>query len=396
LLQRSIADRVTTIAPFLLLDNDPYLTIVDGRLIWILDAYTATDRFPNSTPYAGVNYARHTFKATVDAYDGTVTFYRTAMPDPIADAYATLFAEMFTPISEAPPALAEHFRYPEDLFDLQSQVFSAYHVTDPTAFYNGEDRWEIAAEPVETDEGDASVLRPMEAYYMTLPLPGESETGFKLIRPFTPINRPNMTAWMAGQSDPQGDARLVVYRFPRQITVFGPQQVEARINQDPEISEQFTLLSQAGSRVISGNMLVIPVEETVMYVQPVYLQATGTAGAPTELTFVIVATGEQVEMRPTLEEALTAVAGDDVAEGPDGDSVNVEGDGEPGTEPLAGTVEDALVAYERSQRALSEGDWAEYGEAQAELERILETLARSTGVPQVPEPALVPAGTPVP
>ncbi len=127
------------------------MTVVDGRLIWILDAYSATDRFPNSTPFGGVNYARHTFKATVDAYDGTVTFYRTAMPDPIADAYTALFREMFTPISEAPPALAEHFRYPEDLFDLQTRVFSAYHVTDPTAFYNGEDRWEIAEEPVETD-----------------------------------------------------------------------------------------------------------------------------------------------------------------------------------------------------------------------------------------------------
>ena len=223
---------------------------------------------------------------------------------------------MFTPISEAPPALAEHFRYPEDLFDLQSQVFSAYHVTDPTAFYNGEDRWEIAAEPVETDGEAESVLRPMEAYYMTLPLPGESETGFKLIRPFTPINRPNMTAWMAAQSDPLGNARLVVYRFPRQVTVFGPQQVEARINQDPEISSRFTLLGQSGSRVISGNLLVLPVEETVMYVQPVYLQATGTEGAPTELTYVIVATGEEVEMRPTLEEALAAITGDDEADGP--------------------------------------------------------------------------------
>ena len=394
LLQRSIADRVTTIAPFLLLDSDPYLTVVDGRLIWILDAYTATDRFPNSTPYAGVNYARHTFKATVDAYDGTVTFYRTAMPDPIADAYATLFAEMFTPISEAPPALAEHFRYPEDLFDLQSQVFSAYHVTDPTAFYNGEDRWEIAAEPVETGDEGTTVDRPMEAYYMTLPLPGESETGFKLIRPFTPINRPNMTAWMAGQSDTRGDARLVVYRFPRQITVFGPQQVEARINQDPEISEQFTLLSQSGSRVISGNMLVIPVEETVMYVQPVYLQATGMAGAPTELTFVIVATSEEVEMRPTLEEALAAVAGDEGTDGPGTGATNVEGGVESGTEPIAATVADALAAYERGQRALGEGDWATYGEAQAELERILEELARTTGTPVEPEPVLV--GTPVP
>ena len=397
LLQRSITDRISTIAPFLLLDGDPYLTIVDGRLIWIQDAYSATDRFPNSTPFAGVNYARHTFKATIDAYDGTVTFYRTAIPDPIADAYTALFREMFTPISEAPPALAEHFRYPEDLFDLQTRVFSAYHVTDPTAFYNGEDRWEIAAEPVESD-GQAgqeeTVLRPMEAYYMTLPLPGEGETGFKLIRPFTPINRPNMTAWMAGQSDPRGDARLVVYRFPRQVTVFGPQQVEARINQDPEISEQFTLLSQSGSRVITGNLLVLPVEETVMYVQPVYLQATGTEGAPTELTFVIVATGEQVEMRPTLEEALAAVAGEDEEAGPGAATADVEGDLAPGAAPITGTVADALDAYERGQRALQEGDWAAYGEAQSELGRILDTLARSAGVPTEAEPVAV--ATPVP
>lgn len=394
LLKRSITDRVSTIAPFLLLDGDPYLTVVDGRLIWILDAYSATDRFPNSTPSGGVNYARHTFKATVDAYDGTVTFYRTAMPDPIADAYTALFREMFTPISEAPPTLAEHFRYPEDLFDLQSRVFSAYHVTDPTAFYNGEDRWEVAAEPVETDGEAESVLRPMEAYYMTLPLPGESETGFKLIRPFTPINRPNMTAWMAGQSDPSGDARLVVYRFPRQTTVFGPQQVEARINQDPEISEQFTLLSQSGSRVITGNLLVLPVEQTVMYVQPVYLQATGTNGAPTELTFVIVATAEQVEMRPTLEEALAAVAGEERAGGPGAATTNIEGDLAAGAAPISGTVADALAAYERGQRALQEGDWAAYGEAQEELGEILDTLARSAGVPTEPEPVAV--ATPVP
>jgi len=398
LLLRSITERVSTIAPFLLLDGDPYLTVVDGRLIWILDAYSATDRFPNSTPYSGINYARYTFKATVDAYDGTVTFYRTATPDPIADAYTKLFKEMFTPISEAPPGVAEHFRYPEDLFDLQTRVFSAYHVTDSTAFYNGEDRWEIAEESVEPDGKDGkgdTVLRPMEAYYMTLPLPGESETGFKLIRPFTPNNRPNMTAWMAAQSDAQGNARLVVYRFPRQVTVFGPQQVEARINQDPEISAQFTLLGQSGSRVISGNLLVLPVEETVMYVQPIYLQATATEGAPTQLTFVIVATGEKVEMRPTLEESLAAIAGADEAQGPGAAASNVEGNPAPGAAPITGTVAEALATYERGQRALQEGDWAAYGEAQTELGQILDTLARSAGVPSEPDLEPVTA-TPVP
>ena len=394
LLRRAITERVSAIAPFLLLDGDPYLSIVDGRLIWIVDAYTATDRFPNSTPYADVNYARHTVKATVDAYDGSVTFYRTAMPDPIADAYMDLFAGMFRPIAEAPPALAEHFRYPEDLFDLQTRVFSAYHVTDPTAFYNGEDRWELAAEEVEVDGERQPSLLPMEPYYMTLPLPSETETGFKIIRPFTPINRPNMTAWMAGQSDRMGDARLVVYRFPRQINVFGPQQVEARINQDPEISEQFTLLGQSGSQVISGNMLVLPVEETVMYVQPVYLQATGMEGAPSELTFVIVATNEQVEMRPTLEEALAAVAGDDASEPADAATADVEGDLAPGAAPIQATVAAAIAVYERGQTALQEGDWASYGESQAELERILESLAISAGLTPTPAPAA--AATPTP
>ncbi|MBA2598161.1 MAG: UPF0182 family protein [Chloroflexia bacterium] len=396
LLQRTIAGRIAAIAPFLLLDGDPYLTIVDGRLMWIIDAYTATDRFPNATPYAGVNYARHTVKATIDAYDGEVTFYRTAVPDPIADAYAELFGGMFRPISEAPASLAEHFRYPEDLFDLQTRVFAAYHVTDPTAFYNGEDRWELASEEIEVDGQRQASLLPMEPYYMTLPLPGESETGFKIIRPFTPINRPNMTAWMAGQSDASGNARLIVYRFPRQINVFGPQQVEARINQDPEISAQFTLLDQSGSDVISGNMLVLPVEETVMYVQPVYLQATGTQGAPTELTFVIVATNEQVEMRGTLQEALTAVTGADQEAGPNADSENVEGDLVSGVEPLQSNVANALAVYERGQRALREGDWASYGESQAELERILVALAVTAGVPATPSPDPVAGATPPP
>jgi uncharacterized membrane protein (UPF0182 family) len=233
---------------------------------------------------------------------------------------------------------------------------------------------------------------------MTLPLPSETETGFKLIRPFTPINRPNMTAWMAGQSDAVGNSRLVTYRFPRQVTVFGPQQVEARIDQDPEISAQFTLLSQAGSRVIRGNLLVIPVEETVMYVQPVYLQATASGGAPTELQFVIVVTSSHVEMRPTLEDALQAIAEADSSGSP---GENVEG-GVPAPDMAASTVQEALAAFERGEAALQQGDWEAYGEAQAELQRILVVLAGgaasdNSGVaPVEPPPDLPVVGTPVP
>ena len=401
LLTRSVMERVGEITPFLRLDGDPYLTIVDGRLIWILDAYTATNRYPYSTSYEGMNYARNTFKVTVDAYDGTVTYYRTAFPDPLADAYMDVFPSLFQPISAAPPRLAEHFRYPEELFDIQTEVFSSYHVTDPTAFYNGEDRWQIAAEQVEPENNGQTEERPMEAYFMTLPLPSETETGFKLIRPFTPINRPNMTAWMAAQGDNQGTSRLVVYRFPRQVTVFGPQQVEARINQDPEISSQFTLLSQAGSRVIRGNLLVIPVEQTVMYVQPVYLQATGTGGAPTELQFVIVATSLQVEMRPTLEEALKAVlAGQDAAPAATGNT-NAEAGAAPNA-PVAvltgATATDALAAYQRGQDAIQRGDWEAYGQAQRDLEEILVNLAGTPVAPGVQSAMAspVPQATPVP
>ena len=377
LLRRSIQERVAAVAPFLLADPDPYMAIVNGRLVWIVDTYSATDRFPGSTPFEELNYLRHTAKVTLDAYDGTVTVYRTEVPDPIADAYARVFPDVFTPIAEASPELREHFRYPEGLFDIQSEVYAAYHVTDPAAFYNGEDRWEIAEEEVEGDGRREGGTQRMEAYYMTLPLPGETESSFKLVRPFTPNNRPNMSAWMAGQTDATGQGQLTVFRFPRQTTVFGPQQVEARINQDPEISSQITLLSQAGSRVIRGNLLVLPIGETVIYVQPLYLQATETQGAPTELQFVIVATNDDVEMRPTLAEALAAVAGEDGA--PAAAEPAQAEVSEPTDLPVGDLAEQALAAYDRGQDALVQGDWQGYGDAQAELAAILQRLANVDG-----------------
>ncbi|MBA3415819.1 MAG: UPF0182 family protein, partial [Chloroflexia bacterium] len=210
LIRRTVAERVRAVAPFLRPDPDPYMAIVDGRLVWIVDAYSATDQFPGATPFAELNYVRHTAKITVDAYDGVVTVYRTAVADPIADAYARIYPGVFIPIAEASPELQDHFRYPEALFDIQSEVYAAYHVTDPTAFYNGEDRWEIAEEEVEATNQREGGTQPMEAYYMTLPLPGETESSFKLVRPFTPNNRPNMSAWMAGESDGTGQGQLTV------------------------------------------------------------------------------------------------------------------------------------------------------------------------------------------
>ncbi|MBA3642550.1 MAG: UPF0182 family protein [Chloroflexia bacterium] len=388
LLRRGIVERAEAIAPFLTYDDDPYLVIADGRLVWVIDAYTTTSQFPYATPVDGVNYLRHSAKVTIDAYDGTITFYRTGTPDPIADAYDAIFGDLFRPISEAPPTVAAHFRYPEGLFDIQAETYASYHVTDPSAFYNGEDRWEIAEEEIERNEGRNTVTEQMEAYYVSLPLPGEPDAGFGLVLPFTPNNRQNMTAWMAGQTNAESVPRLVVYRFPRQANIFGPQQVEAQISVQPEISSQTSLLDQRGSRVIRGNLLVIPIGDTVLYAQPLYLEATATAGSPTELAYVILVTNEQVVMRPTLLEALTALT-----EG-SGAATIASANAEVGTDAPPSVVTDqdglateALATYERAQEALARGDWTRYGAEQEALEAILRQLAREIGTPAAEVPA---------
>ncbi|MFM9108078.1 MAG: UPF0182 family protein, partial [Chloroflexota bacterium] len=393
LLRRPVMERAQAVAPFLVFDPDPYLVIVDGKLVWIMDGYTGTSRYPGATPSElGVNYLRNTAKLTVDAYNGTVTLYRTAVEDPIAEAWASIYGDPFVPIAEAPAAVAAHFRYPEGLFDLQTEMYASYHVTDASAFYNGEDRWEIAKGEstfAESRRGE----RPIEAYYMTLPLPGETEPGFKLIRPFTPINRPNMTAGMAAKTDELGQTTVLEYRFPRQSNIFGPQQVEARINQDPDISARITLLDQSGSRVIRGNLLVVPVGDSVLYVQPMYLQATATQGAPTELQFVVVASQDDVQMRPTLGEALAAVAAGDTTAAVD--QANTEGTTGPEPEATGGSPEEiaaaALEAFQRGEDALQQGDWTAYGKAQEDLGTLLDELAGSGPVMVEPEAIATPA-----
>ncbi len=393
LLHRNIAERIHRIAPFLTLDPDPYLVIANGRLVWIVDAYTTTDRYPHATRVEGVNYIRNSVKVTVDAYDGTVIFYRTDEPDPIADAYAKIFPDLFTPVSQAPPAIVAQFRYPELLFEAQSEIFSSFHVTDPVAFYNGEDRWAIP------DETITGAPQRMESFYVTMTLPGDTTPRFALIRPFIPggqSSRQNMTSWMAGQTDANGRTSLVVYRFPRQETVFGPRQIEARIDQEPSISAQISLWSQSGSQVIRGNLLVIPIEDSILYVQPLYLQASSEATAIPELKRVIVASTDRVVMAETLDAALAELTG-----GP------VPGTGQPSgpvTQPGTTTgsapaeigtlTEVAIQAYQDGQAALANGDWAAYGDAQTRLKQALDQLARAVGSPvasPVPEPVATPA-----
>jgi uncharacterized membrane protein (UPF0182 family) len=378
-LHRDVVGRIEKIAPFLTLDPDPYLVVADGNLYWIVDAYTSTDKFPGSAPSGGLNYMRGSVKVVVNAYDGTTNFYRTATHDPLADAYGRIYPDLFQPISEISPALAAQFRYPEHLYEVQSDIYSRYHVTDPTAFYNGEDRWAIPQE--QTDEGTIQ----MEAFYLAMTLPGETDLKVSLIRPFTPggsTNRQNMTAWMAGQANDDGTLRLVTYRFPRQETVFGPQQIAARILQEPEISAQITLWNQSGSRVIGGNLLVIPLEESIVYVQPLYLQATGTSGSLPELKRVIVASSERVVMRPTLAQALEAVVaenGEPPSETPTTPTAEQPPPAQTGEEDVAALSQQALAAYQAGQEALQRGDWATYGEQQAILADLLARLAAATG-----------------
>lgn len=380
ILYRDVITRAQKVAPFLTYDKDPYIVVADGHLYWILDAYTSTDRYPDSTSTNGINYLRNTVKVVVDAYNGTMTFYRTATPDPIADAYGAIYGGLFTPINKCPDAIASHFRYPEYLFTTQADVYATYHVTDVTAFYNGDDRWQIAQEQV------GGTPQQMEPYYVTMTLPQEQRPDFTLIQPFTPSGqqaRQNMSAWMAARTDGNGGPRLVAYRFPRQVTIFGPQQIEARINQEPDISSQVSLWNQSGSTVIHGNLLVIPIGQSVLYVQPLYLAAAQTATALPELKRVIVASNDRVVMRETLPEALDALTSGASATGgpPEAAPPSPAATGNQGATANASLAQQALDAYNAGQAALKAGDWATYGQQQARLQAILQEMAGAGAAP---------------
>src|SRR5688572_2019478 len=297
LFNRRISDRVRMIAgDFLRFDQDPYLVLADGKLHWIYDAYTTSRRYPYSTHAAdGSNYWRNSVKFVIDAYDGTVTAYLADESDPIAATYARIFPQLFTPLAEMPAALREHVRYPEDIFAVQSQMYATYHMTQAAVFYNREDQWEIPTID-ESADGRASTMQP---YYTIMRLPGEEEAEFIQMLPFTPRRRDNLAAWLVARSDGEHYGRLRVFEFPKQKLVYGPRQVVARISQDQTISPQITLWNQQGSQVNWGTLMVIPIEESLIYVRPLYLRAQG--GKIPELTRVVAAYGNEIAMEQTLE-----------------------------------------------------------------------------------------------
>jgi uncharacterized membrane protein (UPF0182 family) len=322
---RDIGRRARTIAPFLSYDPDPYIVVGDdGRLYWIHDAYTTSRMYPYSDPFpiggSRLNYIRNSVKVVTDAYEGTVVYYVADPEDPMIRAYQKIFPELFKPMAEMPAGLIKHVRYPEALFDAQSERLTIYHMTDPRVFYNRYEKWQVARESPKSvgpagrgGPGRGGAGERMQAYYAIIRLPGEAEPEFLLMLPFTPQEKPNMVAWLAARCDGENYGKLLLYNFPKTEQVWGPMQIEASINQDPDISEKISLWNQSGSGVTQGNLLVIPINGSVLYVEPIYLRATQEA-IP-ELKRVIVARGDgRVVMRATLSAALEALLGEPAPE----------------------------------------------------------------------------------
>lgn len=396
LIYRNIKDRVQRIAPYLLYDPDPYIVIDQGRLVWIQDAYTASGRFPFAEPVnpGGINYLRNSVKVTIDAYNGDVHFYIADPNDPILKAYAAIYPGLFRPLSELPESLVPHLRFPEYLFQVKGQMYAKYHMTDPQVFYNSEDLWQVAAE----GGTQRNVTAP---YYAILQLAGMDRPEYLLLQTFTPFKRTNMVAWLGARADPEHTGEMIAYLFPKEKTVLGPQQVESNVNSTPAISQSINLWNQQGSQVSRGPLFVIPLKDSLLYIQSLFLQ--GSASPLPRMQRVIVAYGDQVNMAATLEEALAGIFGGGA---PPGGATPGTGTGTtpgttpgtapgtapgttpgttPGTAPgpVASTVP-ALTAranqlYQEAQTALRSGDFAGYGRAIGELGEVLQRLQQLAG-----------------
>ena len=367
---RDIKERVKRVLPFLRLDHDPYMVVTkEGELKWIYDAYTTSDRYPyaelvkdtfSSLPGRNINYIRNSVKVVIDAYDGSMTFYIADIDDPIIRTYAKIFKDSFLPFDEMSSDLKTHIRYPEDLFAYQTKLYTVYHMDEVQIFYNKEDQWQI---PITANGTQAD---PMMRH-MIMKLPGEEQEEFILMIPFTPRGKDNLSAWMVARNDGEFYGQLVVYRFPKQKLVFGPKQITNRINQDADISRQISLWDQRGSEVIRGNLLVIPIEESLIYVQPIYLQAEG--GKIPELKRVIVAYENRIAMEETLDLALERIFGGRVI---------VDERTTPTAVVQPSTDEDLIQQirehFDRAMQAQRRGDWALYGEEIKKLGELLENI----------------------
>ena len=400
---RRINRRVKAIAPFLAYDTDPYMVVSSGRLFWIQDAYTISNMYPYSkrskNPFRkiGLNYIRNSVKVIIDAYDGDVTYYMIDEKDPILRTYSKIYPDLFRSFDVMPADLKKHIRYPNDLFEIQVQTYARYHMQDIQVFYNQEDLWE----PPDEMYGDNRQM--MKPYYIIIKLPEEDKEEFLLMLPYTPAKKDNMIAWLAARSDLPHYGHLLVYKLSKDKLVYGPMQIEARVDQQTEISRELSLWDQRGSRVIRGNLLAIPVSDSFIYVEPIYLEAkqegrqtvqavppqsggapqkqqtarparkgiTTTAALP-ELKRVIVALGSRVAMEKTLDQALSRVLSGRVAYRKEESPIS------PGTERTSDLGVLALKHYNQAKKYLQEGDWAGYGRELKQLEDILTRLSKTS------------------
>jgi len=365
MINRNIQERVNKVAPFLGYDKDPYMVISkEGKLFWIQDAYTISSSYPYSTPIAGgyFNYIRNSVKVVIDAYNGTMNFYIIDQKDPVVKVYLNIFPQLFKNFDQMPEDLKEHIRYPKDLFQVQAELYSTYHMMDPDVFYNKEDYWNTPNEIYAENE-----IR-MEPYYIVTRLPGHKKEEFILMTPFTPSTKNNMIAWLAAKNDQPDYGKLIVYKFPKEKLIFGPMQIEARIDQDSEISQQLTLWGQKGSTVIRGNLLVIPVEKSIIYVEPLYLRAE--TGEIPELKRVIVSNGSDVVIGNNLEDALEKLFTRSFGER----EIVVMGE----EKTLKDLIKEAAGYYESAQKFAREGNWSKYGEELQKLEQTLKLLEEAS------------------
>jgi hypothetical protein len=386
LMRRTVRERVTTLAPFLAFDQDPYIVVgEDGRLSWVLDAFTQSDTYPYSTHYfvngQSVNYMRNSVKAVVDAYDGTTTFYVFDNQDPILAAYRAIFPNLFKDASAMPSGLRKHVRYPELLLKLQAEVYGLYHMTNPEVFYNREDLWTVATE-VGTDESGAQATQPMQPNFVLMKLPGETGAEFVEILPFTPANRNNLIGWLAGRSDGEHYGTAIVYDFPKTKQIDGPLQIEARIDQNAQISGQLSLWNQQGSHVRRGTLLVIPSGKALLYAEPIYLQADRSPMP--ELRLVVLALQDRLAYAPTFEGALSSLFGGGISSLSGSESTiapaaanqpaGVQEAAPQAKEDLNALIAEAGKDFDDYQRLTAAGKLSEAGQKLEALKQVIEKL----------------------
>lgn len=370
IINRNIEERVKKIMPYLRYEDDPYGVVVDGKIYWMIDAYTTSSLYPYSEPYSKdvgkTNYIRNSIKVVVDAYNGDVKYYITDKKDPMAMTYKKIFPKLFRDIEEMPAPLKSHIRYPHSLFKIQADVYGRYHMNDVKVFYQNEDLWEVSHEIYGTRE------RKTEPNYLVTKIPGEEKAEFVSMLPYSPKSKQNMTGILMTRNDGENYGKLMLYRFPKNRTIYGPMQIEAQIDQNTKISQDFSLWSQAGSTYSRGSLFVVPINDSLLYIEPIYLEASNSA-IP-EVKRVIVAYEDKIAYEPTLEAALESLFG--------GDNVkNDKPDTKTGSEKqsVKDYIKKANGAYQEAQEALKSGDWKTYGEKMTELEKALKGLQDSSG-----------------